>query len=227
MSKQLIYSVEDDESIRDLINYALTNEGYEVVSFADAEDMLNQLSIRIPELILLDIMLPGIDGIQTLKLIREKYKNINIRIIMLTAKNNEISKISGLNSGADDFITKPFSVLELIARIKANLRKFSIDVANDTLSMSGIQLNTKTRSVSIDGKNINLTLKEYELLKFLLNNVNNAISRETLINEIWGFEYFGDTRTVDIHIKNLRAKLENYSDCIVSIRGIGYILKEK
>lgn len=225
--KQLIYSVEDDESIRELIKYALINEGFEVAVFENAEDMLKALEDAPPQLILIDIMLPKMNGIEALKFIREKYKSVNIKIIMLTAKNSEISKVSGLNDGADDYVTKPFSVLELIARIKANLRKFSIDVIDGgTFSFSGICLNTLNRTVTVDGTDVSLTYKEFELLLTLIKNAGVILEREKLLKEIWGYEYFGESRTVDIHIKNLRTKLGKYSECIQSVRGAGYILKE-
>lgn len=226
MKKQIIYSVEDDESLRQLISYAVKNEGYDIESFENAEDLLLALDKNLPQLILLDIMLPKMDGIEALKIIRQKYKNVNIKIIMLTAKNSEIAKVTGLDSGADDYVTKPFSVLELIARIKANLRKYTVDTDDDELQFLGIKLNLKTRIVKIDNTEISLTLKEFDLLKLLMQNTNTVIEREKIITEIWGYEFFGETRTVDIHIKNLRAKFGKYADCIMSVRGVGYSLKE-
>lgn len=226
MDKQLLYIVEDDENIRELISYALRNEGFEIRAFEKGEDFLIAVKEQIPNLALLDIMLPDIDGIELLTRIRSEYKNFNIKVIMLTAKNSEINKVTGLNLGADDYITKPFSVLELIARVKANLRKYDIEVSDKTLSLKGLKINVGSREVFIDGNKINLTYKEFELLKILMQNLNNVVSRETLLEQVWGYEYYGQTRTLDIHIKTLRAKLGNLSDCIVTVRGAGFMLKE-
>lgn len=226
MDKQLLYIVEDDENIRELISYALRNEGFEIRAFEKGEDFLIAVKEQIPNLALLDIMLPDIDGIELLTRIRSEYKNFNIKVIMLTAKNSEINKVTGLNLGADDYITKPFSVLELIARVKANLRKYDIEVSDKTLSLKGLKINVGSREVFIDGNKINLTYKEFELLKILMQNLNNVVSRETLLEQVWGYEYYGQTRTLDIHIKTLRAKLGNISDCIVTVRGAGFMLKE-
>lgn len=220
----LIYSVEDDASIRELIKYALTNAGYEVLSFETAEDMLSALQQRIPDLIILDIMLPGIDGMAALKTIRTKY-NIGIKIIMLTAKSSEVNKITGLDCGADDYITKPFSTLELISRIKAHLRQFAASPKDGAINFGGLSLNPSTREITSDGKVVTLTYTEFELLYILMKNAGTVISREELLREIWGSDYFCDSRTVDIHIKNLRAKLEENSNCIISVRGVGYALK--
>jgi len=221
----LIYNVEDDASLRELIKYALTNAGYEVMSFETAEEMLTVLSERLPDLIILDIMLPQMDGIETLKIIRDKYKNIGIKIIMLTAKSSEVCKITGLDSGADDYITKPFSVLELTARVKAHLRKYTVAASDGALVCGPIALNPFTRSVSVDGLPLTLTYKEFELLYMFIRCPEVVLERDILLKEIWGYDYFGGGRTVDIHIKNLRAKLGIYGDCIVSVRGVGYSLK--
>jgi len=223
----LIYNAEDDASIRELIGYALASAGYEIVSFETAEEMLSALDKRLPDLIILDVMLPAMDGIEALKIIRSKYKNVGIKIIMLTAKTSEVNKITGLDSGADDYITKPFSVLELVARVKAQLRKFTLSASGDTISFGGMCLNTASRTVISDGEEITLTYKEFEILQILLKSAGNVVARESILKEIWGYDYFGDSRTVDIHIKNIRAKLGDNGSCIVSVRGVGYVLKEK
>jgi two-component system alkaline phosphatase synthesis response regulator PhoP len=225
MEKQLIFIVEDDESIRELVSYALTGEGYEVLLFGNAEDMLEAFKERIPKLILLDIILPNKDGIETLKYIRSEYKNLNVKVVMLTAKNSEINKVTGLNAGADDYITKPFSVLELVARVKANLRKYAVEISEDVLSLKNLKINVVSRETFIDGNKINLTYKEFELLKVLMQNLNNIIEREKLLEKIWGADYFGQTRTLDIHIRTLREKLGAYGDCIVTVRSVGFMLK--
>jgi len=222
----LIYSVEDDASIRELINYALSNAGYEVLSFESAEALMPVLKRRIPDLIVLDIMLPGADGIETLKQIRAEYMGVGVKILMLTAKSSEINKITGLELGADDYMTKPFSVLELTARVKAHLRQFTALPKDGILTADGIKLNPSTRTVVADGEPVTLTYKEFELLHTLMKNAGAVISRESFVREIWGEEYFGDSRTVDIHIKNLRAKLKAGGGRIVSVRGVGYVLKE-
>ncbi|MDR3185319.1 MAG: response regulator transcription factor [Christensenellaceae bacterium] len=224
--KQLIYSVEDDDSIRELINYALINEDFEVVSFITAEACLSAFEKRLPSLLLLDIMLPGMDGIEALEFVRRKYKNLDIKIIMLTAKNSEMNKVIGLNCGADDYITKPFSVLEFIARIKAHLRQRSVGVSDGIIEISGVRLNPRSREVEVCGQSINLTYLEFEILKTLMENSGNVMTREMLLTDIWGTDYFGESRTVDIHIKNIRAKLDKKKDLIVSARGVGYILKD-
>ena len=223
---ELIYNVEDDDGIRELIKYALTNAGYEVISFASAEALMSALQQQIPSLIILDIMLPGMDGIEALKLIRANYKNAPMKILMLTAKSSEVNKISGLDSGADDYITKPFSVLELTARVKAHLRQYAPAPKDGTLVAGGITLNPLSHAVTSNEKTVPLTYKEFELLQALMCRAGTVVKREDLLKNIWGYDYFGDSRTVDIHIKNLRAKLEANGSCIVSVRGVGYILKE-
>jgi two-component system alkaline phosphatase synthesis response regulator PhoP len=223
--KRLIYSVEDDESIRELIEYTLKTEGYEVCSFATAEECLAAFAEAKPALLLLDIMLPGMDGAEALRIIRGEHKNSDVKIIILTAKNSEINKVSGLNDGADDYITKPFSVLELCARIKAHLRRRALGVSGTAMEFSGIRLDTDSHTVEADGVNIDLTYKEFEILRELMENAGTVLERERLIRDIWDTEYYGESRTVDIHIKNIRAKLGERGDCIVSVRGVGYVLK--
>ena len=226
MQTHLIYSVEDDESIRELINYALESAGYKIMSFDNAELMLAEFDKRVPELIILDLMLPGMDGIEALKIIRRKNKSV--KTLILTAKTTEANKLVGLDSGADDYITKPFSVLELTARVKAHLRNSTpAKEERCALVIDGLTIDASSRSVLVDGKSINLTYKEFELLHMLMKNHDKVIERETFLKEIWGYEYYGESRTVDIHIKNLRAKLGRNGNHIVAIRSIGYIFKEK
>ncbi len=215
-----IYCVEDDENIRELISYALKNAGFEVYTFESAPPFYAALLDR-PSLVLLDIMLPGEDGITILKKLREDAKTKELPVILLTAKGAEYDKIKGLDTGADDYITKPFSVLELISRIHAVLRRSHTHVA-ETLSFGGIALDLKRRSVTAEGEEITLTLKEFELLSYLMRNVNIVLTREKLLNEVWGFDYEGETRTVDVHIKTLRQKLNRCGDVIKTVRGVGY-----
>jgi len=220
----LIYHVEDDASIRELIQYALAGAGYEVMSFETAEEMLSAFSVRLPDLVILDIMLTGADGIEALKAIRTHYGCVGVKVVMLTAKASEVNKITGLDYGADDYITKPFSVLELIARIRAHLRSYAAPIKDGTIVAGGIKLNPAAHTVFSDDRPIELTGKEFELLYCLIKKTGGVVAREELVREIWGYEYFGDSRTVDIHIKNLRSKLGVNGDCIVSIRGVGYKL---
>ena len=227
MEKKLIYSVEDDDSIRELIAYALKSEGYEVRSFADAEGMLKAAAAALPELILLDIMLPGLNGIEALKILRERYKSAGVKVILLTAKASEINKVTGLDAGADDYITKPFSVLELTARIRANLRKTAAGLDGNEIKIGAITLNQSGRTAAVEGKAVNLTAKEFELLRYLMLNAGAVVGRDRLLKDIWGYEYFGESRTVDNHIKNLREKLGEGGGLIEAVRGAGYILKEK
>lgn len=226
MEKQLIFITEDDENIRELVRYGLNCEGFDVQTFENAEDCLAAMKKKIPKLLLLDIMLPKMDGIELLRLIRAEHKNLNIKIILLTAKNTEINKVTGLNLGADDYITKPFSVLELVARVKANLRKYAVEISEEILFCKNLKLNIQSRDVYINEKKITLTLKEFELLKYLMQNLNSVVEREKLLEKVWGYEYFGQTRTLDIHIGTLREKLGEYGDCIVTVRGVGFMLKE-
>ncbi|MCL2591793.1 MAG: response regulator transcription factor [Defluviitaleaceae bacterium] len=224
MKKQLIYTAEDDDSIRELITYAITNEGYDVRAFSSADTLLQECEKLLPDLILLDIMMAGTDGIKALKDFRQKYKSASTSVIMLTAKASEMNKIAGLDAGADDYITKPFSVLELMARIRANLRKKSAVISSSEIIVNSIVLNQESRVVLVENKKITLTNKEFELLKYLMLNVGNVVERDTLLKEIWGYEYFGETRTIDIHMKNLREKLGTSAEAIQSVRGVGYIL---
>jgi len=226
MVMKLIYSVEDDESIKELIKYALESAGFEVLSFDNAEDMLKVFAKQKPELVILDIMLPIMDGIEALKLIRSDVKNKDIKIVMLTAKTSEANKLVGLDSGADDYITKPFSVLELVARVKAHLRNTNQSCnAPQIFKFKEITLDDTSRTALLDKTPVDLTFKEFELLKMLMKNAGKVINREEFLNQIWGYEYYGESRTVDIHIKNLRAKLGEYGEYIVGVRSIGYILK--
>ena len=226
MDKQLIFIAEDDESIRELVTYALEGEHFSVRAFESAESLLDALKHSLPKLILLDIMLPGADGMETLRIIREEYRTVNIKVIMLTAKSSEINKVAGLNAGADDYITKPFSVLELVARVKANLRKYAVELSEDTLSFKQLQIRLSSRAVFIGTEKINLTAKEFDLLKILVQNLGDVVPREKLLDKVWGYDYFGQTRTLDIHINTLRGKLGGYADYILTCRSVGYVFKE-
>lgn len=221
----MIYIVEDDESIRELVLYALKNEGYSGKGCRDFEEFKAALDEDTPALVLLDIMLPGKDGISILKWMREgKYKEVPV--IMLTAKSAEIDKVRGLDLGADDYVTKPFSVLELMARIRARIRR-----GNDADSMNEITIKDLTiipekRRVNVDGKDISLGFKEYELLYYLAQNKGIVLSRDKIMDAVWGYDYLGESRTVDVHIAFLRQKLGKSGSMIKTVRNVGYILEE-
>ena len=210
MSKENIFVVEDEKNIQKLIKYNLESNGFRVSTFDNGEDLLEKCKEMTPDLFLLDIMLPGIDGLEVCRKLKENSKTNLIPIIMLTAKGEEFDKVLGLELGADDYITKPFSVIELTARIKAVLRRASRDncTRQDTIQHDGIVIDDSRREVYKDDRIIEVTLKEYELLKMLMLNKGHVLTRETLLEKIWGYDYFGETRTVDVHIRYLRQKIE-------------------
>ncbi|TXJ45207.1 response regulator transcription factor [Brachyspira pilosicoli] len=226
MEKELIYSVEDDDNIRDLIKYTVEEAGFNIECFSNGKDMLEALKNNIPNLILLDIMLPDMEGTEILKIIRTDYAHLPIKVIMLTAKSSEINIVTGLNLGADDYIPKPFSVLELIARIKANLRKKDVRIDTEELTFGEIKLIVKKRVVYVNDRQIPLTQKEFDLLKLLMENANNVVDREMMLEEVWGVEHSMETRTIDMHIKSIRQKLDLKKENIITIRGMGYKLIE-
>lgn len=202
-----IYITEDDDSIRELVTVALSAYSYEVESFVSAEDCLAATEKQVPDIFLFDIMLPGMDGVQAVKILRENEQTKNTPILMLTAKSAEIDKVFGLENGADDYLTKPFGIMELAARIKALLRRSgrsASDSVSDKITAGGITVNTSLREVSRDGRPIELTLKEYELLLYLLKNRARVVSREELLTKVWGIDFVGETRTLDMHIGTLR-----------------------
>ena len=218
----MIYVVEDDKAIRNLVLYALQEKNYQVRGFEDGLNVVESLKNENVDLLILDIMLPEKDGIEILKEVR---KFSDIPIIMLTAKNDEYDKVLGLESGADDYITKPFSILELISRIKAVLRR-SEKKDSEHLSYKNIRVNIKKRTAKIDGEKIDLTYKEFEMLLLFLSNIGNVITREDFLLKIWGYDYEGETRTVDVHIASLRNKLKSAGLHIKTVRNLGYKLGE-
>lgn len=223
-----IYITEDDDSIRELVTVALSAYSYEVESFVSAEDCLAATEKQVPDIFLFDIMLPGMDGVQAVKILRENEQTKNTPILMLTAKSAEIDKVFGLENGADDYLTKPFGIMELAARIKALLRRSgrsTSDSVSDKITAGGITVNTSLREVSRDGRPIELTLKEYELLLYLLKNRARVVSREELLTKVWGIDFVGETRTLDMHIGTLRKKLSDDAENahpIKTVRGVGY-----
>lgn len=226
MEKELIYSVEDDINISDLIKYTIEESGFNIKCFSNGYDMLEALKMKTPNLILLDIMLPDIDGTEILKIIRTEYSYLPIKVIMLTAKSSEINIVTGLNAGADDYMPKPFSVLELIARVKANLRKKDRSLESEELIFGEIKVLVRKRAVFVNNNQVVLTQKEFDLLKLLVENAENAVSRETMLEEVWGVDYSMESRTIDMHIKSIRQKLNLQKENIVTVRGMGYKLTE-
>ncbi|MGN1098568.1 MAG: response regulator transcription factor [Clostridia bacterium] len=219
-----IYCVEDDDSIRELVVYALEQSGFEAEGFEDAAAFFAALHTSMPDLCLLDIMLPETDGMDILKSLRSSARTKDMPVIMLTAKSGEMDKVKGLDGGADDYITKPFGVMELISRVKALLRRTK-DSEEEVFTHGGITLDNGRRSVTVDGKEISLTYKEYELLLLFLKNVGSVITRERLLSHVWGTDFEGESRTVDVHMGTLRQKLGASGGCIETIRDVGYIMK--
>ena len=225
----MIYIVEDDENIREMESYALKNSGYEVRGFSCGDELRAALDEALPRLILLDIMLPGEDGLALLRSIRGGETTSRIPIMMVTAKTTELDKVRGLDMGADDYLSKPFGIMELVSRVKALLRRAEQNEGSKTsekltLEYAGIRMEDSSRRVTTYGEEVDLTYKEYELLKFLLLNINIVMARDRILSEVCGFDYEGESRTVDMHIKTLRQKLGNAGSAIKTIRSVGYKL---
>lgn len=218
----MIFCVEDDDNIRELVIYTLETTGLEARGFADGTAFMETLAFDTPELVLLDIMLPGEDGLEILKKLKNSSKTKDIPVIMVTAKGSEYDKVVGLDSGADDYVTKPFGMMELISRIKAVLRRSGKQQDKTKLSVGGICLDTKKHEVKVDGENAVLTLKEFELLEKLMRNQGIVLTRDQLLTEIWGYDFDGETRTVDVHIRTLRQKLGEQGSLVKTVRGVGY-----
>lgn len=219
----LIYIVEDDTNIREIESFALKNSGYNIADFESALEFNKALQNKIPDLILLDIMLPDEDGLMILKRLRSTPETKKIPIIMVTAKTTEIDKVKGLDSGADDYITKPFGIMELISRVKALLRR-SGDYEEKVISVGDIIIDDSKHTVTVDGELCELTYKEYELLKLLMNNMGIVLKREVIMERIWGIDFEGESRTLDMHIKTLRKKLGSGGQFIKTIRNVGYVI---
>lgn len=218
-----VFCVEDDSNIRELIEYTLASTGFDVECFASGMDFFERLNNKKPDAVLLDIMLPDMDGMEILKKLRSDEDKDDIFVIMLTAKSERMDKLKGLDMGADDYITKPFDVLELISRIKAILRRNKKQVANeDKLSAGEISLDIKSRIVSVGGEEIALTYKEYELLHMLVAAKGSVVSREEIIGRIWGTDFEGESRTLDVHMRTLRQKLGDAGSIIDTVRNVGY-----
>ena len=217
----MIYLVEDDESIRELVIYTLKSQGFEAQGFERPSMFWKALEKEYPALLLLDVMLPEEDGISILKKLRMRPDTRKLPIIMLTAKGSEYDTVIGLDSGADDYIPKPFRMMELISRIKARLRRTE-DKGAEEYHLENLYLCPSKHVVTVDQEPVNLTLKEYEMLALLLKNSGMVLSRTQLLNQIWGYEFDGESRTVDVHVRTLRQKLGTAGDLIETVRGVGY-----
>lgn len=221
----MIFCVEDDSSIRELMIYALNASGFEAKGFSDGEALFDALKAEQPELIMLDIMLPGEDGISILKRLRSNPSVSEIPVIMTTAKGTEYDKVIGLDSGADDYLAKPFGMMEMVSRVKAVLRRTQPSSQKNkaaVFKVGGLEMNTAEHTVTADEKQVQLTLKEYEILKLFMENPGIVFTREHLLQSVWGEDFFGETRTVDVHIGTLRTKLGSCGDQIETVRGVGY-----
>ena len=222
----MIYIIEDDVDIREMESYALKNSGFEVVEFANSDDLFAACQKQLPSLILLDIMLPGEDGLTILKRLREQEETHYIPVMMVTAKTSELDKVRGLDMGADDYLTKPFGIMELVSRVKALLRRAAPREETDVIIYSGIALDSAKHTVMAKGAPVELTYKEFELLKYLLINKGIVLTREKIMDKVCGFDFEGESRTVDMHIKTLRQKLGECGKSIKTIRNVGYKLEE-
>lgn len=221
----LIYVVEDDKNIREIETFALKNSGYTIRDFEYAKDFYDALLEKIPDLILLDIMLPDEDGLNIIRRIRSTPDTRRIPVIMVTAKTTELDKVKGLDMGADDYLTKPFGVMELISRVKALIRRSGGMLEDSTLTIGDIFLDTERHTVCVKEEPCELTYKEYELLKLLMQNAGIVISRERIMERVWGTDFEGESRTLDMHIKTLRQKLKDVGSYIKTVRNVGYMIE--
>lgn len=222
--KNNIFIVEDDKSIRDMYEIAFSKEEFVVSTFVTAETMFESLNASSVDLIILDLMLPGMGGMEALAKLKGNDSTKDIPVIIVSAKGDESTKVQGLDTGADDYIEKPFGMFELVARVKANLRKAAPKEEERILTYNDITINDDEHIVTVNGNVVNLTLKEYKLLQLLMQNLDKVVDRETILRRVWDYEYFGETRTLDMHIKSLRSKLEEFTPnkYIVTVRGVGY-----
>lgn len=225
MAMATIYIVEDDVNIREIERYALKNSGYNVEEFECGADLFKRLESKVPALILLDIMLPNEDGLDILTKIRADKNTAKVPIIMVTAKTTELDKVKGLDLGADDYISKPFGIMELISRVKALLRRTMNTQEESQIAYENILVDNDKHAVYVDGKLCELTYKEFELLKYLVINKGIVLSRDKIMNQVWGFDYEGESRTVDMHIKTLRQKLGEAGSHIKTVRNVGYMVE--
>lgn len=223
----MIWCVEDDASIRDIEVYALNSTGFEARGFEDGDSFWKTLQSEKPELVVLDVMLPGKDGVTLLKLMKQSEEFQDIPVIMATAKGTEYDKIQSLDLGADDYLVKPFGIMEMVSRVKAVLRRYKPKASANLLQLDGLMLNSNEHTVTVDGERVSLTYKEYELLQLFLSQPGSAFTREQLLSKVWNTDYLGETRTVDMHIRTLRQKLGKYGSIIETVRNVGYRLEAK
>ena len=223
----MIWCVEDDSSIRDIEVYALQSTGFESEGFEDGDRFWEALQSAKPDLVVMDVMLPGKDGVTLLKMMKDSEAFRDIPVIMATAKGAEYDKIQSLDLGADDYLVKPFGIMEMVSRVKAVLRRCRPVRESKLLKLEGLELNPEEHTVTVDGERVILTYKEYELLYLFLSQPGIAFTREQLLANVWNAEYFGETRTVDMHIRTLRQKLGSYGHIIETVRNVGYRLEHK
>lgn len=221
----IIWCIEDDAGIRDIELYTLSQTGFEAKGFPDGKSFFDALQGEMPDLIILDIMLPDTDGIEILRRLRANLKTKALPVIMATAKGMEYDKIRGLDAGADDYLAKPFGMLEMVSRIKAVLRRSAPADEKSRIKIGSVMIDTQSHTAEADGKRISLTYKEFELLKLFMSHPGMVFTREQLFNNIWGQDYFGESRTVDMHIRTLRKKLAPHDGLIETVRGVGYRLE--
>lgn len=221
----LIYILEDDRNIREIEEIALKNADYEVVSFETAAEFGKRLKERVPDLLLLDLMLPDADGLRLVTQLRQNVMTRSLPVIMVTAKTTEIDKVRGLDSGADDYLTKPFSVMELISRVKALLRRSMKGLKERVITIGEVSLDVERHKVTVAGERCELTYKEYELLKLLMNNAGIVTPREEILSKVWETDFEGESRTIDMHIKTLRQKLGSSANRIKTVRNVGYLFE--
>lgn len=217
-----IYIVEDDKNIREIEMFALKNSGYAVEEFENAKSFFSRSAEKVPELVLLDIMLPDMDGLEIVKKLRSRPDTVRVPIILVTAKTTELDKVKGLDIGADDYLTKPFGVMELISRVKALLRRSRALQDDKQMVLGDITLDSERREVHVGGELCELTFKEFELLKLLMVNAGIVLHRDTIMSDVWGTDYEGESRTLDMHIKTLRQKLGEAGNMIKTVRNVGY-----
>lgn len=221
----LIYILEDDKNIQEIESYAIKGNGYDVRAFDDTEAFDRGMKEMKPDLLLLDVMLPGDDGLSVLKRLRSDNDTKELPVILVTAKDSEIDTVKGLDLGADDYITKPFGVMELMSRIKAIMRRIKPTSDDVVLKYKNIYLDQERRRCLVDEENVELTFKEYELLRLFLSNLGIVLTRETIMETVWGTDFMGESRTVDMHIKTLRKKLKEAGSLIITVRNVGYKLE--
>ena len=221
----LIYILEDDKNIQEIESFAIKGNGYDVCAFDDAQAFDRGMQERKPDLLLLDVMLPGEDGLSVLKRLRSDNDTKELPVILVTAKDSEIDTVRGLDFGADDYITKPFGVMELMSRIKAIMRRVKPTSDDVVLKYKNIYLDQDRRICLVDEENVELTFKEYELLRLFLSNLGIVLTREVIMDAVWGMDFAGESRTVDMHIKTLRKKLKVAGSLIITVRNVGYKLE--